>query len=308
MMQNYNIMEFQVIIKMQKILIKLVWEIVILKIVFTGTGTPIIDPKLLRAGASEVVIIGNDVLLFDCGRWVSMRLIESDIGIEAVNYLFLTHHHHDHTADLPAVTCRRSSSRLLQIFGPSGTKKALTQIKEIFNKPLHPDEIGNKIEFYDVDAGFVCKGESWQVTAAGVTHIYQQGESALAYRIDSDEGSIVISGDVTAVPPNLNSRAHSYSSNIELRKLAKDTDVYVMDADLVHTTPEQIGIAAEESGAKTIVLTHIQNPGFKLPKPSDSGIFSIDLIQPINDIFKKKINHFYKGKIILAQDLGTLEI
>ena len=76
-----------------------------------------------------------------------------------------------------------------------------------------------KIEVYDVEKGLVCKGNSWKVTATPVTHIYQPGEKALAYRIDSDEGSVVISGDVTAVPLNPNSRSRSYSSNIDLKKL-----------------------------------------------------------------------------------------
>ena len=103
-----------------------------MKIIFTGTGTPIIDPKYLRACASEVILIGNDALLFDCGRWVSMRLFESDIGIDPINYLFLTHHH-DHTADLPQLTCRRSLEHLLRIYGPKGTKEALAKIKDIFD-------------------------------------------------------------------------------------------------------------------------------------------------------------------------------
>jgi len=279
-----------------------------MKLVFTGTGTPIIDPTHLRACASEVVIIGDDSLLFDFGRWVSMRLFESKIGIVPINYLFLTHHHHDHTADLPQLTCRRSLKQSLQVFGPKGTKKAIAKIKEVFDKPLHPERGREKIEVYDIEAGLVCKGNSWKVTATPVTHIYQPGETALAYRVDSDEGSIVISGDVTAVPLNPNSRLRSYSSNIDLKKLAKNTDVYVMDADIIHTTPKDIGVAAQESGAKVIVLTHIQNQGFKLPKPPKGIEQGIELIQPSNKRFREEISQFYDGKIILAEDLGILEI
>lgn len=279
-----------------------------MKIVFTGTGTPIIDSNHLRACASEVVLIGNDALLFDCGRWVSLRLFESNIGIEPINHLFLTHHHHDHTADLPQLTCRRSLEHVLKIFGPKGTEEAFWRIREVFDKPLPPEKVTGKIEVYDVSAGFVCKGDSWKVTATSVTHIYEPGELALAYRIDSNEGSVVISGDVTAFPLDPNSRSRSYSSNTDLKRLAKGTDVYVMDADIVHTTPQDIGAAAQESGAQVIVLTHIQNPGFELPKPPGIGFSMPDLVQPTNKEFKEEIRKFYDGKIILAEDLNTLKI
>jgi ribonuclease Z len=279
-----------------------------MKIIFTGTGTPIIDPKYLRACASEVLLIGNDALLFDCGRWVSMRLFESEIGIDPINYLFLTHHHHDHTADLPQLTCRRSINHLMQIYGPRGTKEAIANIKEVFDKPLHPEKAAGKIEVYDIDTGFVCKGDSWSVKAVSVTHIYQPGELALAYRIDSDDGSVVISGDVTAIPLNPNSRLRSYSSNLDLKKLAKNCDIYVMDADIIHTTPKDIGVAAQDSGAKKIVLTHIQNPGFTLPKPIGIDRKMPELIQPSQENFKKSISQFYTGEIIFAEDLATLEV
>ena len=164
------------------------------------------------------------------------------------------------------------------------------------------------MEVYDVDAGFVCKSNSWKVTAASVTHIYQPGELALAYRIDSNERSVVISGDVTAVPLNPNSRLRSYSSNLDLKKLAKNCDIYVMDADIIHTTPKDIGVAAQESGAKKIVLTHIQNPGFTLPKPIGIDRKMPELIQPSKEEFKKEISQFYEGEIILAEDLATLEL
>jgi len=127
-------------------------------------------------------------------------------------------------------------------------------------------------------------------------------------RIDSEQGSVVISGDVTALPIDSTVRTRSYSSNNNLRDFAKGTDVYVMDADIVHATPEEIGRAAKDSGAKIAVMTHIQNPGFRVPKPPNISDTFKDLVQPDYDVFKKQISEFYSGEILIAEDFLTLEV
>ena len=158
----------------------------------------------------------------------------------------------------------------------------------------------------------VCEGKSWKITAARVVHTSAQAdqlsffipEPALAYRIDSDEGSIVVSGDVTALP-RVN-RDESYSSNKDLKRLARGADVYIMDGDLVHTTPEALGKAAEEAGVKVAVLTHVHNPGFEVPSPFGKAVPNV--VQLDYDIFKKKINQFFSGEVLIMDDLKTLDI
>jgi ribonuclease BN (tRNA processing enzyme) len=280
-----------------------------LKIIFTGSGTPLVDSAHLRAGASEVILIDDDALLFDCGRWVSMRLVESGIGIRAINYIFLTHHHNDHTIGLPLLISRPPHVGALNIFGPKGTKDLVKEgSRAFFAPPLSSREGFEKILTKDIKGGFIYETKSWKIKAANVTHIYKLGERALAYRIDSDQGSIVISGDVTAVPIDSTARTRSYSSNNDLRDLAKGTDVYVMDADIVHATPEEIGRAAKDSGAKIAVMTHIQNPGFRVPTPPNMSDTFKDLVQPDYDVFKRQISEFYSGEILIAEDLLTLEV
>ena len=64
----------------------------------------------------------------------------------------------------------------------------------------------------------------------------------------------MISGDVTIKDFN------PYQANQELIDLAKGADIFIMDADAFHTTPEDMGIAAMEAGVKKVFLTHIQSP------------------------------------------------
>ena len=55
-------------------------------------------------------------------------------------------------------------------------------------------------------------------------------------------------------------------------------------------------------------MTHIQNPGFKVPKPPNMSDTFKDLVQPDYNLFKKKISEYYSGEILIAEDMFTLEL
>jgi len=62
-----------------------------------GTGTP--TPSLRRAGASYLVGLGDEKLLFDCGPFTVRRLLEKGVSPTEITSLFLTHLHYDHCVD-----------------------------------------------------------------------------------------------------------------------------------------------------------------------------------------------------------------
>jgi ribonuclease BN (tRNA processing enzyme) len=45
------------------------------KVTFLGTGTP--TPELLRRGASQVIEIGDDMVMVDCCRGTPDRFVEA---------------------------------------------------------------------------------------------------------------------------------------------------------------------------------------------------------------------------------------
>ena len=105
----------------------------------------------------------------------------------------------------------------------------------------------------DIGPGKVYQGSNWEITAAPAEHVEPYLDS-LAYRIDSDEGSIVVTGDTRPCQT--------------VTDLAADVDVLVCLCVYVQEeidgTPEAEYMCgsvtsaemARDSGAKSLVLVH----------------------------------------------------
>jgi len=242
-----------------------------------GSGTP--TPTDSRFGTAYVLQVGDEFLLIDCGPATTHKLVKSGLWPTQIDYLFLTHHHFDHNADLPCfLLCRWDQStgkqNVLQIFGPPPTSKIIqkligpegafsddwkARIGAPVSQSVHVNRGGSlprpqpELHVEDVSSGEVIKHAGWRVTTAQVHHVEPWLQS-LAYRIDTDEGSIVFAGDTGPCA--------------SLLDLARGTDVFVancwnhqetMDED--GEAPGQTGTSdaarfAVESGASTLILTH----------------------------------------------------
>lgn len=268
-----------------------------MKIILLGTGTPLVEPNPFRACTSEVIIIRKDNLLFDCGFWVSCRLLCSEVKPWDVNYLFFTHYFHgDHQADYPTfLTWRRRSNphfkqRPIKIYGPPGTKAFSDHIIREIKQP----SIDEGVIVNDVGEGTICETEAWKVSAIHTLHTGPRGEQSLAYRIDSDEGAVVISGDVCDVSQPKADVQDSYVVEKSLLRLARGAEVFIMDSDTVHVSPEGVGIGAQEAGVKKVIITHIHNPEY--------------MHQIGYKEMRKKISKYFDGEIIIGKDLMTIQI
>lgn len=271
-----------------------------MRILILGTGTPGLDVENLRAGSSEIITICQDNLLFDCGWFITTRLLQSSIRPWDVTHLFFTHlFHPDHTVDYPTFALGRMKSRekphSLKVYGPEGTRK---YSEALFNDRMIPDinlydswNVWRSMSVQDVDSGLVCETDKWNVSSCFINHIGAHGEPSLAYRIDSKEGSVAISGDVGPAR-----RPHQtdlgYSPNADLIKLSKGVDVFIMDACTAHTNIEDLGKAAQESDAKRIILTHFGAMPFGLS---------------FKDI-KTKLRNYFDGGIIVGEELKTYDV
>jgi ribonuclease BN (tRNA processing enzyme) len=242
-----------------------------------GTGTP--TPTPLRFGTSYVLQIGHDFLMFDCGPATTHKLVRSGLWPTQIDYLFLTHHHFDHNADLPCfLLCRWDQStgkeRVLRVFGPPPTEEIIQKLigpdgafaddwKARVGAPVsqrvHANRGGSlprpepRLEVKDVKPGKVFQHHGWKVSAVQARHVEPWLQS-LAYRVDTARGSIVFAGDT--------------GPNAPLTEFARGADVFVancwnhqdiMDED--GEAPGQTGTLdaarfAVESGAGTLVLTH----------------------------------------------------
>ena len=77
-----------------------------MKLTLLGTGTP--SPDLVRRGASQVVELGDNLILIDCGRGALDRFVEAGyvdvVGrtlAKPLHTLAITHLHSDHVTGIP---------------------------------------------------------------------------------------------------------------------------------------------------------------------------------------------------------------
>ena len=240
----------------------------VLRVVILGSGTPRLD--IDRFSQSILVEAGDERLLFDTGRGTAIRLSQMNVNLSSVNNIFFTHLHSDHIVGFPDVLMTGwvyQREKTLNIFGPSGTKNFVDNIKDAFNEDIKirlkkPEELkmsGLKTYVKEISDGLVYKSKNIEVHAIDVDH-GGGVEHAYGYKINYKDKSVVISGDT------------NYSE--ELVNAANDVDVLIHEiaaapSSLInksekvrgimnyHTTPEELSKIINQTKAKFTVLNHV---------------------------------------------------
>jgi ribonuclease BN (tRNA processing enzyme) len=272
------------------------------RLILLGTaGGP--APKVARSAPAQAVVVGDRTYLIDCGDGVARQLALAKLPFPQLRAIFITHQHSDHNAGYGPLLLLGWTAGLTAIdaYGPPPLEKMTrllleayafdveTRIADEGRAPLAP-----LIKAHDVTAaGEVFKDDRLKVTAAVNRH--PPIEHSFAYRFDTADRSIVISGDT------------NYSDAVIA--LAKGADVLVHEAlyrpywerpdapqpltvrqhiIASHTDVEDVGRAAAAAGVKQLVLSHFV--------PSDAPQISDE--QWIGGAKKH-----YGGPIILGRDL-----
>jgi len=274
-----------------------------------GSGGP--PPEAERFGSSYVLRLGNDYLMFDCGPATTYKLARMGMSPAQIDNLFFTHHHFDHDVDYPCFLLSRwdigsGRENRLSVYGPTLTEQLTERIldedvgafaHDWIARINHPLSLGAytsrggvlprkppSLDATDIGPGHVINGSNWQVTTASAEHV-QPWLDSLAYRVDSDEGSFVFTGDTRPCQP--------------VADLAKDADVLVFVCVGIQSEiadkPESrymcgttdAGELAQEAGAKKLVLVHNTFIGGHGP-----------MERAIADVAK-----VYDGEIIMGEEL-----
>jgi len=229
--------------------------------------------------SSFLVSIGTDRILLDCGPAATQKMVTSGTLPTDVTHLFLTHLHFDHVVDVPLFLLSRWDQGAglvapIEVFGPTPTAQFIQDI--VGPEGLFREDIRARIEHPTSQAVFLSRGgtlprgrprtnetelragdvvrvEDWQVTAGHAQHVQPYLDS-LAYRVDTDEGSVVFTGDTEPCE--------------EVSVLAAGADVlfsmcWDLDSRMAASNEDNgqtgpIGAAqmAREAGVKKLVLVH----------------------------------------------------
>ena len=120
------------------------------KVTLLGTASP--SPRPNRYGPSTLVEVGGQVLLFDAGRGVPIRMGQIKVPIGKIDVLFLTHFHSDHVSGIPDVWLtgwlgpvfgRRKTP--FHVIGPTGAKNLMANLEKAYALDISIREADEKL-------------------------------------------------------------------------------------------------------------------------------------------------------------------
>ena len=275
------------------------------RLILLGTGGGP-RPRVDRSASAQVILFNDAAYVVDCGDGVARQLAAAGVPLTTLRHIFVTHHHSDHIADYGNLILLAWAVGLhtrLDTWGPPPLEKVTrlflemnasdiqVRIADEDYPPLaplvHPHELTR--------SGPVVSDGAMKVSMTVVPHPLM--EPAFAYRFDTPDRSIVISGD-TAPSDNL-------------IQLAKGADVLVHEAMYLpavdrlaarvpnhpglkrhllasHTSAEDAGRVAQEAGVKLLVLSHLV--------PADDPAVT-------EEMWIEAAHVHFRGPVIVGRDL-----
>ena len=275
------------------------------RLILLGTGGGPTPKKAVSAPAT--LIIANDTpYLVDCGDGVARQWVSADVSLLKLRHIFITHQHSDHNADYGNLILLAWATGLVtrvDAWGPPPLVKMTklflelndydirTRISDEGRAPLepllHPHEFNR--------GGAVMRDENVRVTSTLVDHPLVS--PAFAYRFDTADRSIVISGD-TARSDSLVALARGADVLVHEamwipaidRVLARNPNASRLKKHLLdsHTAAEDCGRVAAAAGVKTLVLSHLVPGG-------DSSV--------TDEMWIEAASRHFSGRVVVGKDL-----
>ena len=275
------------------------------RLILLGTaGGP--RPKRRASAPAQVIVHRGAAYLVDCGNGVGRQMTLAGVPPETLRHVFLTHQHSDHNADYGNVFLLAWGAglktavdawgppplqRMTELFLELNATDIQTRMADEGRVPLAPLMRPHEL----TRPGVVLHEPGMKVTTAVVHH--PPLTPALAYRFDTADRSIVISGDT--------------ARSDALIELARGADVLVHEALYLpavdrlvgsipnastlkkhivdsHTSAEDCGRVAQAAGVKTLVLSHFV--------PTDD--------EEITDqMWAQAARAHFRGRVVVGKDL-----
>src|SRR6266542_3317985 len=282
-----------------------------MRVQLLGTGTP--DPLPERQGSAVLLSHNHEHFLFDAGRGVTTQLIRAGLAPHQLSAIFLTHHHYDHIGNLGdlLLTAWHGGSTRLPVIGPAGTERIVQALfDQVYDREIRfslalaqatatpkPD-IRQVVQVTPISPAQRYRQGDWQIIAAAIDHGHRLGLTyeewpCLAYRIEVDRKSIVISGDTVACDSliRLADGADVLVQCCFLADVELTTPARQLLGNLVIATSGQVGKIAAQAGVKTLVLTH-----FSAMAPDKLAAIEAD------------VQRDFAGQLYLGMDLLSIEV
>jgi ribonuclease Z len=279
-----------------------------------GTGAGRADPN--RYSPSNVVWVGNEPILVDCGNGALLRMRQAGIYPAEIRRVLLTHLHYDHYADYaylaiePLIGEAAYDRGRLQVYGPPGTTRLVRDFERTYDVEVdsyaylegyeRTRELvrADVVETYE---GWTLDLHGWRITTRQVDHGLVKIPS-FAYRFDGPNGeSLVFSGDTVPCEG--------------IVELARGADVLVYESTLpehevelrkergfawwIHSTPRHAGQVARDAGVGKLVLNHFAAWNAFVP---EKPVYNWDELAPA------AVRQEWDGELVVGTDLLEVQI
>jgi ribonuclease Z len=287
-----------------------------LRVTVLGSGNPWVTRA--QASGSILVEVGNperDLLVFDLGSGSLANFASLMLPVNALDKVFITHLHADHTADLITLfgSYRKSGrvDRGVRVWGPSGsephfgTKHFVDGIREACQwdsestRSIHAEEsfelVVQEFDFSRTQVVYEANGVT--ITAFPVVHVLS---GAVGYRIDFRELTVVLSGDTRPGWPlvracegtTVDLLIHECFPTAEM--IAASMNVPIERASVIlnqaHTSPRGAGKV------------------FDLVRPRMAGLWHTVVTQEGTPRIFEDLRKVYSGPVVQTQDLTAFNV
>ncbi|CAN5534653.1 MBL fold metallo-hydrolase [soil metagenome] len=252
-----------------------------MEITIVGSGTVV--PRLSRRQSCVMVRTGEETLVFDLGSGTVRGMIHAGLDPFAIDRVFFTHFHPDHTVDaVPLLFAMNYGSgeprtRPLHITGPDPFKAFWRKILDVWGDWMegdYPQEVSELPQACQSPLELPGCNISW----APAKH----RPESIAYRIEQEGRVFVYTGDT------------EYCESVV--ELAQEADTMLIECSFPddnpvpgHLTPSSVARIASEANVGRIMLTHIYPAADEL-----------DLVA--------EVRKGYGGEIVVAEDSLTISL
>ena len=246
-----------------------------MEITVVGSGTVV--PRLDRRQSCVVVKAGGETLVFDLGSGAVRGMLHAGLDPFAVDRIFFTHFHPDHTVDLVPLLfalnygADEPRTRPLHLTGPEPFESFWASISGAWGEWMvgdYPTEVSELP--HDCSSPLDLPGGRLSWAPA------EHRPESIAYRLEADGRAFVYTGDTEYAEPVVG--------------LARGADTLLVECSFPddspvpgHLTPRGVARIASEAGVRRVVLTHIY-----------PAADAIDLVA--------EVERGYGGEVVVARD------
>jgi len=249
-----------------------------MEITVVGSGTVV--PRLGRRQSCVAVETGKETLFFDLGSGAVRGLLHAGLDPFAVDRIFFTHFHPDHTVDIVPLLfaikygTEQVRERPLSLYGPEPFEGFFGGITSVWGDWMLGDYTTKVRELPRACPSSIDLPDL-SVSWAPAEH----RPESIAYRLEGQNGAFVYTGDT------------EYAETIV--EMARDAHTLLIECSFPddapvtgHLTPSGAARIASEAAVQRVVLTHIY------PQAD-----ALNLVQ--------EVRRGFEGEVIVARD-GTL--